>query len=673
MNVHPPNILSRPFEHCAQARFQNIEDVVPAETPKYSMKQERPVKIVSSDSLFLSSQASSLRVQVASCEAKRLLVTTTSIIADVVSRDSNQSIAVTLVEGGIQLFRLTHVDAQNKNKPKVVENVTITIKNLPLPVCAVIDHDHVIFAYQQGYFFKVDHQAAFQAGDLCVLPNQKEPLPSYIVYQSYKMAPVDMALHNGHLVILSDTSLGIASWQGRELKINQHRPLANGQSVGFVNPGTIGVTQQNQLVLISMETLEFGFVKLPSDDYVIKGSANSFIVLSNASTFILAKVDGVHRSQCISVHASPQHGCAASNVIVSGSDVSVFLGYFLTSVDNGKETSQYVLTKFTMHSSVFDSPQLSHGKGSEQTIRTNENANPGASPLPFPNITPVPSPNPKSESPKYVLYKSSGDALLKDLYEGSILADQQIVHDNVTLDVHRNVVSMRSAYFRSKFNSNDHEQAETTLDLTKELPVDSTYLVDVVKSLYCFDVELTSQNCYQIFYLARFFGIQGLHNFALEELKRNQCKASYMLPMIVEAEERNDSAIYRALCSNASEDQNQHCFSQILHQVEGILDNPPLLVTAATCKKLSIASQTSPDITLWVARTLVHSYQHKKDGLWSSSSFSECLDLLNLDMLKPQQWFDEIARPLIDRKDLAEVLTPWVTYKVASRMRESMN
>ncbi|KAL0245194.1 hypothetical protein GEMRC1_009274 [Eukaryota sp. GEM-RC1] len=101
-------------------------------------------------------------------------------------------------------------------------------------------------------------------------------------------------------------------------------------------------------------------------------------------------------------------------------------------------------------------------------------------------------------------YQLVGSESFQKLFTTEVLADQTLIHEDLLISCHRCVLSLHSNYFLDCFSKEFSDKDITQYDLSN-VKVSSSIFESFIKILYSFPVTITSENCYQLFYCARYF------------------------------------------------------------------------------------------------------------------------------------------------------------------------
>ncbi|KAL0235567.1 hypothetical protein GEMRC1_002149 [Eukaryota sp. GEM-RC1] len=132
----------------------------------------------------------------------------------------------------------------------------------------------------------------------------------------------------------------------------------------------------------------------------------------------------------------------------------------------------------------------------------------------------------------------SFDTLFALLNEPS-LSDQTLIFGKEVLQVNKNILASNSQFFRSLWYLEFADKYENPLNFS-HLKVSESSFVSFIKIMYGFQVDVTQNNSYDLFYLAHYFMVERLVNQVEQILIKNFHDKTWVEEFVSRADENED-------------------------------------------------------------------------------------------------------------------------------------
>ncbi|KAL0231787.1 hypothetical protein GEMRC1_011191 [Eukaryota sp. GEM-RC1] len=258
------------------------------------------------------------------------------------------------------------------------------------------------------------------------------------------------------------------------------------------------------------------------------------------------------------------------------------------------------------------------------------------------------------------LFVLEGGKCLQGLYDSQLLSDQVLMHGDLVLNVHRSIISFHSTYFHNCFTKEFSDKDLTQYDLS-HLKVPSSLFESFIKILYCFPVTITHENCYLLLYCSTYFLVDSLKDRCIALLKEHQSEANWSLTTLLQAQERDDSDVYRQLYSSTSEDVKPHLVT-FIQSVTDIDKAEPLCLKPSTFDLIIAAGKDKKDVTIWLLKTFVYSLEEDSSQC-KEDQVERILFSFDLELLHPKVWSKLLFEPFQKFKIFESVLMKFCFYK----------
>ncbi|KAL0235769.1 hypothetical protein GEMRC1_002351 [Eukaryota sp. GEM-RC1] len=224
------------------------------------------------------------------------------------------------------------------------------------------------------------------------------------------------------------------------------------------------------------------------------------------------------------------------------------------------------------------------------------------------------------------LFLSSTDTITS-LFSDSSLSDQTLIFGEEVLQVNKNILASNSQFFRSLWYLEFEDKYENPLNFSH------------LKIMYGFQVDVTQNNSYDLFYLAHYFMVEKLVNKVEQILFENFHDMTWIEEFLSRADENQD---LRAI----------EFVGPFLDKVKDINVANEINLSACSIKLLTKVCTTNQSLS-WMIRSVVCSI---KNSNFELSHLSNILNLANVNLLSFKEWEEFILSPLSDIPELEQTL-----------------
>ncbi|KAL0225867.1 hypothetical protein P9112_013191 [Eukaryota sp. TZLM1-RC] len=360
--METPQVKS--LNQCDRSSFQQLHLLDIPEVTQKSTKANIQ-KLVLSDHLLFAQHDVGLHVHPSDFQNRKSFCPMISDLSDVVTlhEDSSVSVEFVKVESENEVC-LRHWQRNSDTKPELKTTTRIRVSGSPdHPVCAVSDRENLYIVYNLGetsqcLILQVQLRDALQQ-ELVEIQGGVTP-PQFIKFAKREgLFACQAALHNGILALMTTSSVNLFNDRLEDYHVHMN---ITGSSIGFINNHYLGVTlsQSQQLVVMPLDNSQCSSIELPASDYVIHSKGNGYFVLSNSTSFILAKMDGHMEPRCVLINVD---NCIVSNPITEGDKVAMFVFHERYDVPLSHRAAQMptarkIFTKFCLPTSILNAPVI---------------------------------------------------------------------------------------------------------------------------------------------------------------------------------------------------------------------------------------------------------------------------------------------------------------------------